>query len=64
MTDVVLALVPNYGVFLVFGVVLLACLAVPLPASVLVLTAGSFAAAGDISLLTVFVAATAAYIPV
>lgn len=62
MTDVVLALVPDYGVFLVFGVVLLACLAVPLPASVLVLTAGSFAAAGDISLLTVFVAAMAAYI--
>lgn len=62
MTEVVLALVPAYGVFLVFGVVLLACLAVPLPASVLVLTSGSFAAAGDISLLTVFLAATAAYV--
>ncbi|MDX8347970.1 DedA family protein [Cognatiyoonia sp. IB215446] len=62
MTETVLALVPDYGVFLVFGVVLLACLAVPLPASVLVLTSGSFAAAGDISLLTVFLAAVAAYI--
>ena len=48
MTDSVLALVPDYGIFLVFGVVLLACLAVPLPASVLVLTSGSFAAAGDL----------------
>ncbi|MEM9477811.1 MAG: DedA family protein [Pseudomonadota bacterium] len=62
MTETVLALVPDYGVFLVFGVVLLACLAVPLPASVLVLTSGSFAAAGDISLLTVFFAATVAYV--
>ena len=62
MTDVILALVPDYGVFLVFGVVLLACLAVPLPASVLVLTAGSFAATGDLSLGTVFLAATVAYI--
>lgn len=62
MTETVLALVPDYGVFLVFGVVLLACLAVPLPASVLVLTSGSFAAAGDVSLVTVFFAATVAYI--
>lgn len=62
MTEAILALVPDYGLFLVFGGVLLACLAVPLPASVLVLTSGSFAAAGDLSLTTVFVAATVAYV--
>ncbi|MEL6425214.1 MAG: DedA family protein [Pseudomonadota bacterium] len=62
MTDVLLSLVPDYGVILVFCVVLVACLAVPLPASVLVLTSGSFAAAGDIALSSVFLAAAAAYI--
>ncbi|WP_298971660.1 hypothetical protein [uncultured Roseobacter sp.] len=62
MTDAKLALVPGYGVFPVFGVVLLACLSVPLPASMLVLTSVSFAAAGDILLLTVFLVATVAYV--
>lgn len=62
MTEAVLALVPDYGIFLVFGVVLLASLAVPLPASVLVLTSGSFVASGDLALVPVFLAATAAYI--
>jgi membrane protein DedA with SNARE-associated domain len=62
MTEAILALVPDYGVFLVFVVVLLACLAVPLPASILVLTSGSFAAVGDLSIFTVFVAASVAYI--
>ena len=50
MIETILALVPDYGIFFVFGVVALACLAVPLPASMLVLTAGSFAASGDLSL--------------
>lgn len=62
MADAILALVPDYGVFPIFGVVLLACLSVPLPASVLVLTSRSFAAVGDISLLTVFLIATVAYV--
>ncbi|MEO1550499.1 MAG: DedA family protein [Pseudomonadota bacterium] len=62
MMDTVLALVPDYGVMLVFGVVFLACLAVPLPASVLVLTAGGFAATGDLPLATVFATALVAYI--
>lgn len=62
MTEAVLALVPDYGIFLVFGVVLLACLAIPLPASVLVLTSGSFAATGDLSILAVFLAAAVAYV--
>ena len=46
MTDTFLALIPDYGAYVVAAVVFLASLAVPLPASVLVLTAGSFVAAG------------------
>ena len=38
MIETILALVPDYGIFLVFGGVALACLAVPLPASMLVFT--------------------------
>ncbi|RJE78985.1 DedA family protein [Paracoccus sp. JM45] len=62
MTETILALVPDYGLTLIFLVVSLACLAVPLPASMLVLTAGSFAASGDLSLGWVFVTAFAAFI--
>ena len=62
MIDTILGLVPDYGLFLVFGVVLLACLAIPLPASVLVLTAGSFAAAGDLPLGSLFIVVATAYI--
>lgn len=50
MTETILALIPHYGLFVVFSVVFLACLAVPLPSSMLVLSAGSFAASGDLSL--------------
>ncbi|WP_371171495.1 DedA family protein [Aliiroseovarius sp. 2305UL8-7] len=62
MIDTVLALIPDYGLFLVFGVVFLACLAVPLPASMLVLTAGSFAAAGDFSFVLVVMTTFVAFI--
>lgn len=56
MIDTFLALVPDYGLLLVFSVVFLACLAIPLPASMLVLAAGSFAAAGDLVLWQVLAA--------
>ena len=49
MIDALLALVPDHGIAVVAGAVFLSCLAVPLPASILVLTAGGFAAAGDLS---------------
>lgn len=62
MTDTFLTLVPDYGTYIVALVVFLACLAVPLPASVLVLTAGSFAAAGDLSILAVSLGVLAAFI--
>ena len=62
MTDTLLALVPEYGIYVVAVVVFLACLAVPLPASILVLTAGSFAAAGDLSLVGVSLGVLLAFI--
>ena len=62
MTEIVLGLVPDYGLYLVFSVVMLACLAAPLPASMLVLAAGSFAAAGDLVLWQVFAVASLAFI--
>ncbi len=61
MTDFVLGLVPDYGLYVLFAVVALACLAVPLPASMVVLASGSFAAAGDLVLWQVFVVASLAY---
>lgn len=50
MTDWVLAAVPTYGPWLVALVTFLSCLAVPVPASLLMLAAGGFAAAGDLVL--------------
>ena len=50
MTDWVLAAVPTYGPWLVALVTFLSCLAVPVPASILMLAAGGFAAAGDLVL--------------
>lgn len=51
MTDWLLSLVPQYGVFLLTAGAYCACLALPIPVSVLMLTAGGFAAAGDLSLV-------------
>lgn len=62
MTEYVLGLIPDYGLQAVFVVVVLACLAVPLPASLLVLAAGSFAAAGDLVLWQVFAVAYLAFV--
>ncbi len=57
MTDWVLAAVPAYGPWLVAFVTFLSCLALPVPASVLMLAAGGFAAAGDVSFAAVASAA-------
>lgn len=62
MTETFLALVPDYGTYIVGAAVFLACLAIPLPASILVLTAGSFAAAGDLSLFAVAVGVFTAFV--
>ncbi len=50
MTEDLLALVPHFGPPLVGLTTFLSCLALPVPASLLMLTAGAFAAAGDLSL--------------
>ena len=51
MTDWLLALVPTYGLWLLAGCTLLSCLAVPAPASILLLAAGGFVASGDLPLV-------------
>lgn len=50
MTEAVLALVPTYGIWILAGCLLLSCLALPLPSSILVMTAGGFASTGDLVL--------------
>ena len=59
MTDWLLALVPQYGVWLMCVATFLSCLAVPAPTSILMLTAGGFVAAGDLVLWQVIAAAFA-----
>ena len=57
MTAWLLALVPQYGLWLLAATTFLSCLALPFPASILMLTAGGFAAAGDLVLWQAFLAA-------
>ncbi|THD84260.1 DedA family protein [Aliigemmobacter aestuarii] len=57
MTDWFLSLVPVYGPWLVGIATFLACLALPMPASVIMLAAGGFISAGDLALVPVLVAA-------
>jgi membrane-associated protein len=57
MTDWLLALVPQYGLWLLAATTFLSCLALPFPASVLMLTAGGFVAAGDLAMVPTFAAA-------
>ena len=57
MSDTLTELVPVYGLWLVALVTFLSCLAVPVPASLLMVAAGSFAAAGDLSLSATIAAA-------
>ncbi|MDX5351208.1 MAG: DedA family protein [Paracoccaceae bacterium] len=59
MTDWLLALVPQYGLWLLAATTFLSCLALPIPASILMLTAGGFAAAGDLVLWQAVLAAMA-----
>ncbi len=59
MTDWLLALVPTYGLWLLATATFCSCLALPFPASILMLTAGGFVAAGDLDLTATFAAAAA-----
>lgn len=48
MTDALIALVPHYGLWLIGLTTLASCMALPVPASMMMLTAGGFAASGDL----------------
>jgi membrane-associated protein len=50
MTEAILALVPVYGLALIALATFLSCLALPIPSSLIMLSAGGFAAAGDLVL--------------
>ena len=61
MTEIILGLIPEYGLYLIFFTVLLACFGIPLPSSILVLTSGALAAAGDLVIWQVMLVATIAF---
>ncbi|MFT6532830.1 MAG: membrane protein DedA with SNARE-associated domain [Limimaricola cinnabarinus] len=50
MTETFLALIPTYGLWLIFGCVTLSGLALPVPSSMMVMVAGGFAAAEEFAL--------------
>lgn len=54
-----LGLVPTYGPWLIGASTFLSCLALPVPVSILMLTAGGFVASGDLGALQIVVAALA-----
>ncbi|PLW74903.1 DedA family protein [Cohaesibacter celericrescens] len=62
MSDTILALIPTYGLWVIFFTIAFGCLAIPLPGSMLVIASGSFAAAGDIDLYFAMAAAYGGYI--
>jgi membrane protein DedA with SNARE-associated domain len=57
MTETLLALVPTWGAWLVLAATLLSCLAIPAPSSLIMLAAGAFVSAGDLSFWAVVAAA-------
>lgn len=52
MSDAIFALVPVYGGWVIFIATFLSCLALPMPASLIMLGGGAFAASGDLVLWT------------
>lgn len=50
MTNWLLGLVPQYGIWLLAAATFSSCLALPIPASILMIAAGGFVASGDLSL--------------
>ncbi|WP_347313327.1 DedA family protein [Defluviimonas sp. SAOS-178_SWC] len=57
MTDWLLSLVPQYGLWLLAATTFLSCLALPVPSSMMMLAAGGFAASGDLGLVSTIAAA-------
>lgn len=62
LTDWLLALVPDYGLYIITSIVLIAALGIPLPSSVIALTSGGLAATGDFALTQVLLAIFSAYV--
>lgn len=52
MSEAIFALVPVYGGWVIFVATFLSCLALPMPASLIMLGGGAFAASGDLVLWT------------
>lgn len=59
MTQTLIALVPEWGAVLIALANLLACMALPIPASLFMLAAGAFVAAGDLDPLPMLLGALA-----
>lgn len=57
MTELILEFAADYGIPLLVVVTFLSCLAVPVPSSLLMIASGGFAAAGDLQLWAVMLAA-------
>ncbi len=60
MTEAVLALVPTYGLWLLFGVGVLAAAGAPLPGTLVLMAIGAFVAEGDIALVPAYLTALVA----
>ena len=61
MTDLLLALIPDYGLYLIAGIVFLAAIGIPLPSSIIALTSGGLASTGDFNLTEVLLSIFSAY---
>jgi membrane protein DedA with SNARE-associated domain len=57
MTDTILELIAEYGVWLVGLTTFFSCLAMPVPASLMMIAGGAFAASGDLSITSTAIAA-------
>ncbi|WP_310619958.1 DedA family protein [Flexibacterium corallicola] len=60
--DSIIGLVPDYGSYLIFIVILSGTLAVPVPASALLLIGGSFAATGDLTVSSLLASSLSAHL--
>ncbi|PWJ20544.1 DedA family protein [Jannaschia seohaensis] len=59
MTELLLDALPTYGLPALFAAIVLACLGLPLPASMLLLLSGAFVASGDLPLVATVLTAFA-----
>ncbi|AUH34692.1 DedA family protein [Paracoccus tegillarcae] len=62
MTETILALLPQWGPWLIALATLASCLLLPVPSSLLLIAAGAFVGSGDLTLMTVALAALAGFL--